>query len=124
FKYISLTTDELTSNNRESSVDIIAASGAAKTIPASQPGKTSNAINGITWSAISIPGKIGLAKTPIKCIFNIIKPTTIVPITHALCIDLESRYDLARIATCGNATTPTPTNIQKDETYKAVNCPS
>jgi len=74
-------------------------------------------LTGLSYiSATSIPGKTGREKTPIRCIFNIINPTTIVPIINARCIDLESRYDIARTATCGKPITPTPTRIQKDET--------
>ncbi len=60
-----------------------AASGAAKTMPANQAGNTSNAINGTTVSATSTPGRTGRANTPIKCIFNIVIPKTIVTIIKA-----------------------------------------
>src|SRR5699024_11616352 len=45
---------------------MMAAIGAARTTPASQAGITSRATSGMTLSGTSIPGKIGLAKTPIK----------------------------------------------------------
>ena len=71
-------------------VDIIAAIGAERTIPANKGGKTSNVRVGITLSPISIPGITARANTPIKCIPNIIVPITNVPIIIALCIALES----------------------------------
>lgn len=47
--------DELTSNNSEFTVDIIAAIGAAKKTPANQGGNTSIASSGITLSGTAIP---------------------------------------------------------------------
>ena len=56
--------------------DMMAAIGAASTIPATQGGKVSSAISGMTLSPTSMPGRIGRANTPIKCILSMMKPVT------------------------------------------------
>ena len=97
-----------------STVDMIADIGAAKKIPATIGGSTSNIKVGMTLSDTVKSGTTARPKAPAKCIPNIMTERTIVPMSMPRCKALLSLKAMQRTAVCGKPTTPKQTRIQND----------
>ena len=95
-------------------VDMIAAIGAAKKIPAANGGRTFTISVGITRSGTLRSGRTARPSAPAKCMPNIRMATTMVPIIMARCTALLSLYEIQRTAVCGRPITPKQTNTQND----------
>ena len=100
--------------SRESTVDMMAASGPPIKIPARSGCKCLSAKIGIILSPTSISGSTAMPITPTKCIPSIKMPTTDVPIIIARCIAFVSRKPMQRTVVAGSPKRPTPTSTQND----------
>ena len=95
-------------------VDIMAAMGAARKIPAANGGSTFTIRVGMTRSGTVRSGITARPSAPARCIPNIRIATTIVPIMIPRCTALLSLYEMQRTAVCGRPITPKHTSTQNE----------